>query len=74
MELLDNVDLRSSLGLVFPVITYIYLGSIGSDFLNNSAEANPQNNMIKWSGFVVTVIISVIVTKITKRALKEYQT
>ena len=52
---------------------YVYLGSLAGDLAGLGMGSQPDSNAAMWIkifGFVATVIVTIYVTKVAKRALK----
>jgi len=62
-------------GMIPGTIMYVYLGSLAGNFALIGTENQPKNYAIQWTlrivGFVATVAVTVFVTRIARKALKE---
>ena len=66
--------LASWLGMLPGTVLYVYVGStIGSlaDLAAGDVEGGTAETVLKWVGLAVTVIVTVLITRIARQALKE---
>jgi uncharacterized membrane protein YdjX (TVP38/TMEM64 family) len=77
---LTKVSLRdfvvaSWIGMIPGTVMYVYIGSLAGDLATLSAESGDAPTSAKWIingiGFLATVLVTVYVTKIAKKALAE---
>lgn len=62
-------------GMIPGTIMYVYIGSLASNLALIGTENQPTNPTLTWIirivGFIATVVVTVYVTKIAKKALEE---
>ena len=63
--------LVSIVGLIFPVITYIYIGAISSDILAENIQVNTLSQALKYIGLGMTLLVTLLVARIAQKSLKE---
>lgn len=77
---LTKVSLRdyffaSWIGMLPGTVMYVYIGSLAGDLASLGAETGDQATAAKWTlniiGFAATVLVTVYVTKIARKALSE---
>jgi uncharacterized membrane protein YdjX (TVP38/TMEM64 family) len=77
---LTKVSLRdfvvaSWIGMIPGTVMYVYIGSLAGDLASIGAESSNDPTAAKWVingiGFLATVLVTVYVTKIAKKALAE---
>jgi uncharacterized membrane protein YdjX (TVP38/TMEM64 family) len=77
---LTKVSLRhyffaSWIGMIPGTVMYVYIGSLAGDLASIGAETSDEPTLAKWAinivGFVATVLVTVYVTRIAKKALSE---
>ncbi len=70
VRLLDYVV--ASLGMIPGTVLYVYLGSLGADAASAaSGSADAGQTAFAAIGFVATLVVTVLVTRIARRALSE---
>jgi len=64
-----------SVGMIPGTIMYVYIGSLAGDLARIGTESQPTNPTIQWAiriiGFIATVVVTVYVTRIARKALAE---
>ncbi|NER99989.1 MAG: TVP38/TMEM64 family protein [Symploca sp. SIO1B1] len=64
-----------SLGMIPGTIMYVYIGSLAGSLATIGAADQPTNAAVQWAiriiGFIATVVVTVYVTKVAKKALDE---
>ena len=63
------------IGMIPGTVMYVYLGSLAGEFALIGTKAQPSNATVVWTirimGFIATVAITVVVTRIARKALEE---
>ena len=63
-----------SVGMIPGTIMYVYIGSLAGSLAKVGTEAQPANPTVQWTiriiGFIATVVVTVYVTKIARKALE----
>jgi uncharacterized membrane protein YdjX (TVP38/TMEM64 family) len=64
-----------SVGMIPGTILYVYIGSLAGNLALIGTETQPTNPTLQWIirlvGFIATVVVTVYVTRIARRALEE---
>lgn len=64
--------LFASIGMLPGTIMYVYLGSAASDVLGAKPDGSTTGEQVlKWVGLAITVVVTVFVTRVARRALAE---
>lgn len=66
--------LASWIGMFPGTVLYIYIGStIGSlaDLATGNVQGGTAQTTLKWVGFAVTILVTVLITRIARKALKD---
>ena len=65
----------ASFGMIPGTIMYVYLGHLAGDLALIGNKSQPDNMILHWViqiiGLIATIAVTVYVTKIAKKALKE---
>ncbi|MBI1370005.1 MAG: hypothetical protein GC162_15290 [Planctomycetes bacterium] len=76
---ITNVKLRdyflaSWVGMIPGTVLYVYLGSLGGSLAKVAAGEAPKAGALQWSlyalGFIATVFVTVLITRIATRAMR----
>ena len=63
------------LGMIPGTVMYVYLGSLAGQCALIGTKAQPTNSVVEWTmriiGFIATVAVTVVVTRIARKALEE---
>jgi uncharacterized membrane protein YdjX (TVP38/TMEM64 family) len=76
---ITNVSLKDyvigSLGMIPGTITYVYIGSLAGSLATLGTATNQANPTLQWAiriiGLIATVVVTIYVTKIARKALNE---
>lgn len=64
-----------SVGMIPGTVMYVYIGSLAGSLAMVGTDSQPSNPAVQWAirivGFIATVVVTVYVTKIAKKALDE---
>ena len=64
-----------SVGMIPGTIMYVYIGSLAGSLARIGAEGQPTNPTVQWAiriiGFIATVVVTVYVTRIARKALEK---
>lgn len=64
-----------SVGMIPGTIMYVYIGSLAGSIATIGTEAQPDNPGVQWAiriiGFIATVVVTVYVTKVARKALED---
>jgi uncharacterized membrane protein YdjX (TVP38/TMEM64 family) len=64
-----------SVGMIPGTIMYVYIGSLAGSLARIGAEGQPTNPTVQWTiriiGFIATVVVTVYVTRIARKALEK---
>ena len=64
-----------SLGMIPGTIMYVYIGSLAGNIALIGTDSQPTNPTVQWTiriiGFIATVIVTIYVSRIAKKALEE---
>ncbi len=64
-----------SLGMIPGTIMYVYLGSLAGNIALIGTDSQPTNPTVQWAirimGFIATVIVTIYVSRIAKKALEQ---
>jgi uncharacterized membrane protein YdjX (TVP38/TMEM64 family) len=65
-----------SVGMIPGTILYVYIGSLAGNLALIGTEAQPTNPTLQWIirlvGFMATVVVTVYITRIARKALEEF--
>jgi uncharacterized membrane protein YdjX (TVP38/TMEM64 family) len=65
-----------SVGMIPGTILYVYIGSLAGNLALIGTEAQPTNPTLQWIirivGFIATVVVTVYITRIARKALEEF--
>jgi uncharacterized membrane protein YdjX (TVP38/TMEM64 family) len=64
-----------SVGMIPGTIMYVYIGSLAGSLARIGTEGQPTNSTVQWAiriiGFIATVVVTVYVTRIARKALEK---
>ena len=64
-----------SVGMIPGTIMYVYIGSLAGNLAFIGSESKPDNMILHWVikiiGLIATIVVTIYVTKIAKKALEE---
>ncbi len=64
-----------SVGMIPGTIMYVYIGSLAGSLARIGAEGQPTNPTVQWAirliGFIATVVVTVYVTRLARKALEK---
>jgi len=64
-----------SVGMIPGTIMYVYIGSLAGSLARIGTEGQPTNPTVQWTiriiGFIATVVVTVYVTRIARKALEK---
>jgi uncharacterized membrane protein YdjX (TVP38/TMEM64 family) len=64
-----------SIGMIPGTIMYVYIGSLAGSIATIGTESQPGNPGVQWAiriiGFLATVIVTIYVTKVARKALED---
>lgn len=73
---LKDYFFASWIGMIPGTVMYVYFGSLIteiSQIASGKTEAHPSQNILYGAGLIVTVIVTIYITKIARKALKEHE-